>query len=132
MLPNEVLLPLQLLMMCYQIATQKSQGEEKLRSTRKKRIEKIQKKMSECERMHQERSLVSHVSFTCRFCLLSSFSRDQLRPMVDRLRELLERKRSLEAKQDEHFQQVTSAMKATVDQLNVAIHDRCDQLAEQD
>lgn len=50
--------------------------------------------------------------------------------MVDRLRELLERKRKLEAKQDEHFQQVTSAMTATVEQLSVAIRDRCDLLSE--
>ncbi|CZT17961.1 uncharacterized protein RCC_03800 [Ramularia collo-cygni] len=96
------------------IAKLKAEGEERIRNIRKKRIHKVQKKISECQQRHQERS------------------RDQIRPMVDRLRELLNRKRSLEAQQDEHFQQVTSAMKATVEQLNVAIQDRCGQLAERD
>lgn len=119
-----------------QIAKQKSQGEENIRNARKRRVEKIQKKMNECQRKQQEKSWVLQSPIPA---YLSSFpfeltrsSRDALRPKVDRLRELLERKRSLEAKQDEHFQQVTSAMTATVQQLNVAIRDRCEQLVERD
>lgn len=42
------------LLMRHQIAKQKSQGEEKIRTARKKRIERIQKKMNDCQRRHQE------------------------------------------------------------------------------
>lgn len=40
--------------MHYQIAKQKSQGEERIRNARKKRIEKTREKMTDCQRKHHE------------------------------------------------------------------------------
>ncbi|SMR57391.1 unnamed protein product [Zymoseptoria tritici ST99CH_3D1] len=88
----------------------RAEREQAIRAERKKNLARIAKRKTECERKYEENRI------------------SNLRPKLDRLRELLQRKRDLESEIEENFGQIDQAMRSTVAQAKVAVAVRMEEL----
>ncbi|KJX95722.1 hypothetical protein TI39_contig1089g00002 [Zymoseptoria brevis] len=88
----------------------RAEREQAIRAERKKNLARIAKRKTECERKYEENRI------------------SNLRPKLDRLRELLQRKSDLESEIEESFGQIDQAMRSTVAQAKVAVAVRMEEL----